>query len=155
VGLPEEAQVARHDGGMGSRTWIIDCADRRAVSGASVRFEHISGRHAETRDLPRLAALLGEPAAFYKDSNPRNFLITGDGTIFAVDTDDLTLAPFGYDLAKLIATLTMTYGEIGPAGIETAREIYNRAAARHDATTRERLDNFLAPRRADRPACRR
>jgi hypothetical protein len=186
----------------------------RSVAGARVGFEYISGRHAETRDLPRLAALLGdahgaawesdlrnahldtphalrdggslgdfqtsrraaldrrleqgylpsiaalramltllekpagEPAAFYKDSNPRTFLLTGNGTIFTIDTDDLTLAPFGYDLAKLVATLTMTYGEIHPACIERALQIYNRAAAQHDArlgtTTLERLEEFLA-----------
>lgn len=186
----------------------------RSVAGARAGFEVISGRHAQTRDLPRLAALLGdahgaawesdlrnahlgtphplrgggslgdfqtsrraaldrrleqgylpgpaalramlallecpagEPAAFYKDSNPRNFLLTSDGTIFTVDTDDLTLAPLGYDLAKLVATLTMTYGEIHPACIETALQIYNRTAAQHDTrlgtTTRERLEEFLA-----------
>ena len=33
-GLPEETQVARHDGGMGSRTWIVDCAGRRWVAKA-------------------------------------------------------------------------------------------------------------------------
>jgi hypothetical protein len=88
------------------------------------------------------------PAAFYKDSNPRNFLVTVDGTLFTVDTDDLTLAPFGYDLAKLITTLIMTYGPLGPGAITDALACYNQAAARHDAqlgtTTRERLDDFLA-----------
>ncbi|MEC4020475.1 phosphotransferase [Streptomyces sp. H27-D2] len=88
------------------------------------------------------------PAAFYKDSNPRNFVITEDGTVFTVDTDDLTLAPFGYDLSKLIATLIMTHGPIGPEAIEAALENYNQAAARYDvqlgATRRERLDDFLA-----------
>ncbi|MFE7300605.1 phosphotransferase [Streptomyces sp. NPDC057579] len=88
------------------------------------------------------------PAAFYKDCNPRNFLITGDGTVFSIDTDDLTLAPFGYDLAKLIVTLIMTHGPIAPSGIAAALDGYNRAAAHHDAqlatTSRERLGNFLA-----------
>ncbi|MFI2259147.1 phosphotransferase [Streptomyces tubercidicus] len=88
------------------------------------------------------------PAAFYKDSNPRNFLITEDGTIFSVDTDDLTLAPFGYDLAKLITTLIMTHGPSDPPNIEEALNSYNHAAARHDAqlgaTSRERLGDFLA-----------
>ncbi|MEU1819945.1 phosphotransferase [Streptomyces abikoensis] len=73
------------------------------------------------------------PAAFYKDSNPRNFLITASGTVFTIDTDDLTLAPFGYDLAKLITTLIMTYGSIEPPSIDQALDRYNEAAARHDA----------------------
>ncbi|WP_435244388.1 phosphotransferase [Streptomyces sioyaensis] len=88
------------------------------------------------------------PAAFYKDCNLRNFLITEDGTIFSVDTDDLTLAPFGYDLAKLITTLIMTHGPIHPPDIEAALNSYNHAAARHDAqlgaTSRERLGDFLS-----------
>jgi hypothetical protein len=208
------AAACRHYLWLAACAWPLRQPGLHTVTGASIRFEHINGRHAETHDLPRLAALLGDahgaawesdlrnarldtphalldgnsigdfltsrrtalhrrleqgylpdiaalramltllekpiggPAAFYKDSNPRNFLVTGDGTIFAVDTDDLTLAPFGYDLAKLLATLTMTYGDIRAAGIETALQIYNRAAARHDArlgaTTRELLDVFLA-----------
>ncbi|GGX75935.1 phosphotransferase [Streptomyces hiroshimensis] len=101
--------------------------------------------------LDMLLALLeetaGGPVAFYKDSNPRNFLITTDGTIFTVDTDDLTLAPFGYDLAKLITTLVMTHGPIEPPGIEQALDLYNAAASRHDtrlaATDLQRLHAFL------------
>lgn len=88
------------------------------------------------------------PAAFYKDSNPRNFLITENDAVFSVDTDDLTLAPLGYDLAKLITTLIMTHGPIDPPDIEAALNSYNRAAARHDAqlgaTSREHLGDFLA-----------
>jgi hypothetical protein len=214
-GSPAAAAAAgRHYCWLASHAGPLRQPILHAAAGARIRFEYISGRHAETRDLPRLAALLGdahgaawesdlrnahldrphplrgggslgdfqtsrraalhrrleqgylpgtaalramlallehpagEPAAFYKDSNPRNFLLTSDGTIFTVDTDDLTLAPFGYDLAKLVATLTMTYGEIHPASIEKALQIYNRAAARHDTrlgiTTRGRLGEFLA-----------
>ncbi|GHJ35424.1 phosphotransferase [Streptomyces sp. TS71-3] len=88
------------------------------------------------------------PAAFYKDCNPRNFVIVSRGIVFSVDTDDLTLAPFGYDLAKLITTLAMTYGALHPTAIDEALETYNRAAARHDArlgtTDRARLGDFLA-----------
>ncbi|WP_338932760.1 phosphotransferase [Streptomyces netropsis] len=87
------------------------------------------------------------PAAFYKDSNLRNFLITTEGTIFTVDTDDLTLAPFGYDLAKLITTLVMTHGTIEPPVIEQALDLYNEAASRHDArlaaTDLQRLHAFI------------
>lgn len=51
----------------------------------------------------------GLAAALYKDANIRNFLITDDG-VAMIDFDDLTLAPFGYDLAKLIVSIAMTYG---------------------------------------------
>jgi hypothetical protein len=76
----------------------------------------------------------GGPAAFYKDANPRNFLITPDGTPVTIDFDDLTLAPFGYDLAKLIVTLTMTHGPIPASTIAEALNTYNSAAARQYAT---------------------
>jgi Ser/Thr protein kinase RdoA (MazF antagonist) len=49
------------------------------------------------------------PAAIYKDANRRNFVITVTGPA-PVDFDDLTLAPFGYDLAKLVVSTAMTYG---------------------------------------------
>ncbi|MGW4171843.1 phosphotransferase [Streptomyces chartreusis] len=88
------------------------------------------------------------PAVFYKDSNPRNVLITDTGALFTVDTDDLTLAPAAYDLAKLVATLLLTYGPLPPRAIDAALAIYNEAAWRHDsrlgATDRDRLDDFLA-----------
>ncbi|WP_017601122.1 phosphotransferase, partial [Nocardiopsis lucentensis] len=45
------------------------------------------------------------------DCNVRNVLV--DGTdITLVDFDDLTLAPFGYDLAKLLVSAAMTYGPL-------------------------------------------
>ncbi|MEV0934305.1 phosphotransferase [Streptomyces phaeochromogenes] len=88
------------------------------------------------------------PSAFYKDSNPRNFLITDAGDVFTVDTDDLTLAPMAYDLAKLIATLLLTYGPLPDQAIDAALAAYNEAAAHYDtrlgATERDRLDDFLA-----------
>ncbi|MFE6287838.1 phosphotransferase [Streptomyces sp. NPDC057877] len=88
------------------------------------------------------------PAAFYKDSNPRNFIVTKAGDIHTVDTDDLTLAPMGYDLAKLIATLVLTYGPLPGLAIDSALRAYNQVAEHHDprlsTTDRERLDDFLA-----------
>ncbi|MFF7777063.1 phosphotransferase [Streptomyces tanashiensis] len=88
------------------------------------------------------------PTAFYKDSNPRNFLITEAGDIYTVDTDDLTLAPMGYDLAKLIVTLIATYGPLPECRVFEALAAYNQAAAGHDvrlgATDRERFDDFVA-----------
>jgi hypothetical protein len=74
------------------------------------------------------------PAAFYKDANPRNFLVTPAGDVVTVDFDDLTLAPFGYDLAKLIVTLAMTHGPIPAPGIAAALGTYNTAAGRQCAT---------------------
>lgn len=71
-----------------------------------------------------IEASADEPAAFYKDSNPRNFLITPT-TITAVDFDDLTPAPFAYDLAKLLVTTAMTHGPL-PTGLSAkALAAYN------------------------------
>ncbi|MFI8499743.1 phosphotransferase [Streptomyces sp. NPDC085524] len=88
------------------------------------------------------------PTAFYKDSNPRNFIVTEAGDIYTVDTDDLTLAPMGYDLAKLIVTLSLTYGPLPAPAIDAALLTYNEAAERHatrlGTTDRERLDDLLA-----------
>ena len=81
----------------------------------------------------RLLAGADGPAAFYKDANPRNFLITPDGLPVTIDFDDLTLAPFGYDLAKLIVTLAMTYGALPGEQIAAALSAYNTAAARQCA----------------------
>lgn len=69
------------------------------------------------------------PAAIYKDSNPRNFLLTAVGTV-TVDFDDVSLAPFGYDLAKLIVTVAMTHGTLSRDAAQRALSAYN-AAARH------------------------
>ncbi|MEV0372569.1 phosphotransferase [Streptomyces sp. NPDC050636] len=127
-------------------------ADFGSCREAALRNRLESGFLPDTAALHAMLTLLERstdgPAAFYKDSNPRNFLITLDGTVFSVDTDDVTLAPFGYDLAKLITTLIMTHGPIDPPDIEAALNGYNHAAARHHAqlgaTSRERLGDFLA-----------
>uniref|UniRef100_UPI0014702863 aminoglycoside phosphotransferase family protein n=1 Tax=Spirillospora albida TaxID=58123 RepID=UPI0014702863 len=50
------------------------------------------------------------PAAVYKDANIRNFLLTP--TVVAVDFDIISLAPLGYDLAKLVVSAAMTYGPL-------------------------------------------
>lgn len=71
-----------------------------------------------------LAASPTTPVAFYKDTNPRNVLITADGSVM-VDFDDLTLAPFGYDLAKLLVTLAMTHGPLPLETFTTAMTCYN------------------------------
>lgn len=82
------------------------------------------------------------PAAFYKDANPRNFLLTPTGPV-TIDFDDLTLAPFGYDLAKLTVTLAMANGPLPTWQITAALNAYNAATANNcpqaAAVTWERL----------------
>lgn len=70
------------------------------------------------------------PAAIYKDCNPRNFLITTKGPV-TVDFDQVSLAPFGYGLAKLVVTLAMTHGTVSRNAVEAALRAYNTAANRH------------------------
>ncbi|MBM0277471.1 phosphotransferase [Micromonospora tarensis] len=53
----------------------------------------------------------GQPAAFYKDPNIRNYL-ANEEDVAVVDFDDMTLAPFGYDLAGLLVTASMTHGRL-------------------------------------------
>lgn len=60
----------------------------------------------DVEQLRRLAAAL--PLALYKDTNCRNVLLGADDAVWLVDFDDLTLAPVGYDLAKLIVSVAMT-----------------------------------------------
>lgn len=74
----------------------------------------------ETMPLP----VTRRPVALYKDANIRNFLLT-DGGVAIVDFDDLTLAPFGYDVAKLVVSTAMTHGQLDPHMVELALETYN------------------------------
>lgn len=85
-----------------------------------------------------LESAVNGPACIYKDSNPRNFLITPGGVV-VVDFDVLTLAPAGYDLAKLIVTLVMTHGRLPEAEIDQALMIYN-AAFSHDSAAIKPLE---------------
>ena len=70
------------------------------------------------------------PAAFYKDANPRNFLVT-DTAAAVIDFDSLTLAPFGYDLAKLVVSIAMTTGPLPNDAIRRAVDAYNHHPRRH------------------------
>jgi hypothetical protein len=63
------------------------------------------------------------PVAFYKDTNLRNVVVSASGPAL-VDFDDLTLAPFGYDLAKLLVSLAMTHGRLEEAHIVAALTTY-------------------------------
>lgn len=84
--------------------------------------DFVSPRQGALDQMPLPVA--GLPVAFYKDANIRNFLLTDDG-VAIVDFDDLTLAPFGYDLAKLIVSTAMTHGHLDPQLVEQALEAYN------------------------------
>ncbi len=66
------------------------------------------------------------PVALYKDANVRNVIVTATGPAM-VDFDDLTLAPFGYDLAKLLVSAAMTHGSVPLDRIEAAAAAYNGA----------------------------
>jgi aminoglycoside phosphotransferase (APT) family kinase protein len=77
-----------------------------------------------------LTAAEHEPAAFYKDCNVRNVLITNTATVL-IDFDDLTLAPFGYDLAKLLISTAMTYGRQPASLYHDATSAYTTALRRH------------------------
>lgn len=89
------------------------------------------GARLSAHEARRLIMSADGPAAFYKDANPRNVILTPDGAPVTIDFDELTLAPFGYDLAKLVVTLAMTYGRIPAPAIAAALTSYNTATARH------------------------
>ncbi len=72
----------------------------------------------------------GLPASVYKDANVRNFLLTDDDVV-AVDFDTLTLAPFGYDLAKLVVSAAMTYGPFPDPLVGCVLAAYNAVLAAH------------------------
>lgn len=106
--------------------------------GGLVITDFVTPRRGMLDRMPVPAA--GLPVAFYKDANIRNFLLTDTGAAI-VDFDDLTLAPFGYDLAKLIVSTAMTHGRLDPHTITAALEVYNThtAAAGDTACPLQRL----------------
>ena len=106
-------------------------ADRLAAVERELSAGHVPGARLTVSQARRLIISADGPAAFYKDANPRNFLITPDGTPVTIDFDDLSLAPFGYDLAKLVVTLAMTHGLVPAATVASALASYNKAASRH------------------------
>lgn len=95
------------------------------------RFQHTFGADGVANVIRLLRDHTGGPVAFYKDSNPRNILITPTGCPITLDVDDLTLAPFGYDLAKLVVGLAMTHGSLPVGALERALDAYNASAAGH------------------------
>ncbi|MFD2024051.1 MULTISPECIES: phosphotransferase [Promicromonospora] len=65
-----------------------------------------------------------ENVALYKDTNIRNVILTDEGPA-VVDFDDLTLAPYGYDLAKLVVSTAMTHGRLLATLVEETLAAYN------------------------------
>lgn len=100
----------------------VDAVEREFRAG------HASDTALTMDQARRLLTGADGPAAFYKDANLRNLLITPVGNLVTIDFDDLTLAPFGYDLAKLVVSLAMTYGQIPTALVASALTAYNTAA---------------------------
>ena len=120
--------------------------DRRLAAVArELNAGNVPGATLTAAQAQHLIAAADGPAAFYKDANPRNFLITPAGTPVTIDFDDLTLAPFGYDLAKLTLTLVMTHGPLPPPAITQALNAYNTATSNRcrtlPAVTRNQLAN--------------
>jgi hypothetical protein len=76
--------------------------------------------------IDRLLDQAEQPAAFYKDPNVRNYLIE-EKDVAVVDFDDLTLAPFGYDLAGLLVTASMTYGRLPERTLTDCVDAYGTA----------------------------
>lgn len=94
----------------------------RTVTGLAIR-DFFTPRRTVLAGLP-VDFAAGWPAAIYKDANIRNFVVTTAGPAL-VDFDDLTLAPFGYDLAKLVVSTAMTHGTIPIEMITAALSVYN------------------------------
>jgi Ser/Thr protein kinase RdoA (MazF antagonist) len=119
-------------------------AGRLAAVGRELSAGNVPDATLTIPQAQRLIADADGPAAFYKDANPRNFLITATETPITIDFDDLTLAPFGYDLAKLVVTLAMTHGPLPPTAITTALTAYNDATrARHELLPAVTWDDLM------------
>ncbi|MGI5152336.1 phosphotransferase [Plantactinospora sp. CA-294935] len=83
-------------------------------------------------DLAALDTVLdrtGSLTSFYKDPNLRNYLVDEEKNVAVVDFDDLTLAPFGYDLAGLLVTASMTYGRLEQRILTNCADAYRAAIA--------------------------
>lgn len=86
-----------------------------------------------SRAAAYLARAVQGPVAFYKDANPRNFLVPDSANDLAaqpwlVDFDSMSLSPPGYDLAKLMVGLAMTHGRLRDRLVLDGRDAYNAAA---------------------------
>ncbi|MEU6020679.1 phosphotransferase [Micromonospora sp. NPDC047134] len=90
------------------------------------RAAHITGIDLTTLDT--VLDRVDQAVAFYKDPNVRNYLVEGDD-VAVVDFDDLTLAPFGYDLAGLLVTASLTYGRLDQSTLTSCVDAYRTAIA--------------------------
>lgn len=81
----------------------------------------------DTGEVDDVLAIAGpRPTCLYKDSNLRNYVVTHDDVLVTVDVDDLTLAPAGYDLAKLLLSWALTTGDLRAALVLECLAAYNR-----------------------------
>lgn len=102
----------------------ITALERRRRSGTLRRQEQEFAAAVVTRAAD-------QPAAVYKDTNIRNVLLSPGSGPQLLDFDDLTLAPFGYDLAKLLLSAAMTYGPLPPKVHRQALATYQQAVQEH------------------------
>ncbi|MDR7381155.1 phosphotransferase [Promicromonospora iranensis] len=85
----------------------------------------ITDFHSPRKDVLILFPVIpDENVALYKDANIRNVILTNEGPGI-VDFDDLTLAPYGYDLAKLVVSAAMTHGPFSATLVEETLAAYN------------------------------
>jgi hypothetical protein len=122
---PLAATLGRLHGAAHQRELHTACLDEDFVTATGLTIKNFRHRREDLltdADPP----LTTQPAAFYKDSNLRNAIITTDGPAL-VDFDDLTLAPFGYDLAKLVVSTAMTHGTLPTNSVPDALSAYNAA----------------------------
>ncbi|HZM74142.1 MAG TPA: phosphotransferase [Candidatus Limnocylindrales bacterium] len=137
IGIMHRAAASALDGARLNQPWqvgswaISDFTESRRDSLCKASQRHGLRTSRIDAILDRTA---DHPPAIYKDSNLRNFLMTADG-VAVVDFDDLTLAPYGYDLAKLITSLAMTHGPVSKPQIDEALANYNRTVGRNACTT--------------------
>jgi DNA-binding XRE family transcriptional regulator len=71
------------------------------------------------------------PVAISTNTTPDSLLISPAGRPVSIDFDHLILAPFGYDLARLIVTLALQHGPVPKSAAQQAMNAYNPAARRH------------------------
>jgi hypothetical protein len=107
---------ARYVVGLDHPSERVFSAPRRAPVEARLRVTQDHGNLLHRVSLDRLWMLADARAqCFYKDCNALNFILRGH-RVSLVDFDTLTVAPAGYDLAKLLLTVMMRRGN-GSAGL--------------------------------------
>ncbi len=131
------------------RDWLagLECGVRlpalRSADLHQLVFEHLDYQQPGPGDLGLLAQALDllHAAAYTRQLHAARLdeqFPTSDGlaiSVSIVDFDDLTLAPFGYDLAKLVVSTAMTHGHLDPREVDVALKIYNTHTASGSPTT--------------------